>query len=156
MNTREETYHMTEKEMARLKIAERLVEGEVTIKDAAEVLKLSTRQVIRIKKGVRLNGPVTVIHGNRKRKPVNAVEDKTKDLVVELKTRKYAGTNFSHFAELLAEREGITLSQPTVHRILRSAGIVSPRKKKKVRAHRYRKRKDCPGMMVQLDASPYR
>ncbi|MBA7711250.1 ISNCY family transposase ISHahy13 [subsurface metagenome] len=48
------------------------------------------------------------------------------------------------------------MSQPTVHRILRSAGIVSPRKKKKVRAHRYRKRKDCPGMMVQLDASPYR
>ena len=123
MNTREETYHMTEKEMARLKIAERLVGGEVTIKDAAEVLRLSTRQVIRIKKGVRLNGPVTVIHGNRKRKPVNAVEDKTKDLVVELKTRKYAGTNFSHFAELLEEREGITLSQPTVHRILRSAGI---------------------------------
>ena len=156
MNTREETYHMTEKEMARLKVAERLVEGEVTIKDAAEVLKLSTRQVIRIKKGVRLNGPKALIHGNRKRKPVNAVDGKTKDLVVELKTGEYSGTNFSHFAELLAEREGITLSQPTVHRILRSAGIVSPRKKKKVRAHRYRKRKDCPGMMVQLDASPYR
>jgi transposase len=155
MNTREETYHMTEKEMARLKIAERLAEGEITVKDAAEVLKLSTRQVIRIKKKVRLNGPVAVIHGNRKRKPVNAVEDKTKDLIVELKTRKYTGTNFSHFAELLEEREGITLSQPTVHRILRSAGIVSPKKKKKIRAHYYRKRKDCPGMMVQLDASPY-
>ncbi|GAI27215.1 unnamed protein product, partial [marine sediment metagenome] len=38
-----------------------------TIKDAAEVLRLSTRQVIRIKKGVRLNGPVAVIHGNRER-----------------------------------------------------------------------------------------
>jgi len=43
---------MTEKEMARLKVAERLVEGEIRVKDAAEVLRLSTRQVLRIKKGV--------------------------------------------------------------------------------------------------------
>jgi len=56
MNAREEIHHMTAKEMARLKVAEKLVEGKVTIKDAAEVLGLSTRQVIRIKKGVRLNG----------------------------------------------------------------------------------------------------
>jgi len=155
MNTREETYHMTDKEMARAVVAERLLKGEITIKDAAEVLRLSTRQVKRIKKGVRLIGPKAVIHGNRKRKPVNATEDNVKDLVVELKTKKYAGTNFSHFAELLEEREGIDISQPTAHRILRGAGIASPRKKKKIRAHRYRKRKDCPGMMVQLDASPY-
>ena len=45
MNKREETYHMTDKEMARLIVAERLIEGEITIKGAAEVLGLSTRQV---------------------------------------------------------------------------------------------------------------
>ena len=146
---------MTDKEMARLIVAERLVEGEIRVKDAAEVLKLSTRQVKRIKKKVRLNGPGAAVHGNRSRKPKNAVDGKVKDLVVELKTKKYGGTNFSHFAELLAEREDIIISRPTVHRILRGAGIASPKKKKKVRAHRYRKRKDCPGMMVQLDASPY-
>jgi len=155
MNTREETYHMTDNEMARLIVAERLIEGEIRVKDAAEVLGLSTRQVKRIKKKVRLNGPGATVHGNRERKPINAVDDKVKDLVVELKTKKYGGTNFSHFTELLAEREDIIISQPTVHRILRSAGIASPKKKKKIRAHRYRKRKDCPGMMVQLDASPY-
>ncbi|MDO9461210.1 MAG: hypothetical protein Q7N95_14025 [Alphaproteobacteria bacterium] len=146
---------MTAKEMARLKMAEKLVEGKVTIKDAAEVLGLSTRQVIRIKKGVRLNGPGAIVHGNRERKPINAVDDKVKDLVVELKTKKYGGTNFSHFTELLEEKEGMVLSRPTVHRILREAGIASPKKKRKVRAHHYRKRMDCPGMMVQLDASPY-
>ena len=129
MDTREETYNMTDKEMARLIVAERLIAGEITIKGAADVLGLSTRQVKRIKKGVRLNGPKKVIHGNRKRKPVNAVAGKVKDLVVELKTGKYAGTNFSHFAELPEEREGIDISQPTAHRILRSAGIASPRKK---------------------------
>ncbi len=155
MNTREETYHMTDKEMARAVVAEKLIEGEITIKGAAEVLRLSTRQVKRIKKKVRTGGPGATVHGNRKRKPANATADNVKDLVVELKREKYAGTNFSHFAELLEEREKITISQPTVHRILRDAGIASPKKKKKIRAHRYRKRKDCPGMLVKLDASPY-
>ena len=72
MNTREETYHMTDKEMARAVVANRLIEGEITIKGAAEVLRLSTRQVKRIKKKVRLNGPGATVHGNRNRKPVNA------------------------------------------------------------------------------------
>lgn len=100
-------------------------------------------------------GPGAVIHGNRARRPVNATENMIKDLVIELKKNKYQKTNFSHFTELLYERESISLSQPTVHRILKEAGIVSPKKKKKVRVHRYRKRMDCPGAMVQLDASPY-
>lgn len=153
---REEIYHMTAKEMARLKVAERLIEGEMKVRGAAEVLMLSTRQVIRIKERVKRFGPGAVIHGNRARKPINAVEDNIKSMVVELKSKKYPGTNFSHFTELLSEKEKIDLSRPTVHRILREAGIVSPKKKKKTRTHRYRKRKDCPGMMVQLDASPYR
>ena len=155
MNTREETYHMTEKEMVRLKVAERLVEKEMKVGQAADILMLSTRQVIRIKERMKRFGPGAVIHGNRARRPINATESNVKDLVVELKKDKYQGTNFSHFTELLYERESISLSQPTVHRILTSAGLKSPKKKKKLRAHRYRKRMDCPGAMVQLDASPY-
>ena len=146
---------MTAKEMARLRVIERLVEGEMKVKEASRILNISTRQVKRIKKRVIKTGPGAVIHGNRKRKPINATADNVKDLVVELKKDKYEGTNFSHFAELISEGEKIGISRPTVHRILTEAGIKSPRKKKKIRAHRYRKRKDCPGAMVQLDASLY-
>ena len=155
MNTREETYHMTEKEMVRLKVAEKLLEGHMKIDQAARVLMLSTRQVIRIKERVKRFGPSAVTHGNRARKPVNATENNVKDLVVELKRGKYQGSNFSHFTELMAEREDICLSKPTVYRILTGAGIKSPKKKKRARTHHYRKRMDCPGAMVQLDASPY-
>jgi hypothetical protein len=42
-----------------------------------------------------------------------------------------------------------------VHRILTGAGIKSPKKKKKVRVHHYRKRMDWPGAMAQLDSSLY-
>jgi len=34
MDTREETYHMTDKEMARLVVAERLIAGEITFQTA--------------------------------------------------------------------------------------------------------------------------
>ncbi len=57
--------------------------------------------------------------------------------------------------KLLEEIENITLSRPTVHRILRAAGIPSPRKKRKIKTHRIRARKDCPSLMVHLNASPY-
>ena len=33
MNKREETYHMTDKEMAKLVVAERLIEGEKTLRE---------------------------------------------------------------------------------------------------------------------------
>lgn len=146
---------MTEKEMVRLKVAERLLEGHMKIDQAADILMLSTRQVIRIKERVKRFGPGAVMHGNRQRTPVNATEGNVKSLVVELKKDKYQGANFSHFCELLFERESIALSQPTVHRILTSAGLKSPKKKKKARTHHYRKRMDCSGALVQLDASPY-
>ena len=76
MKKREELYHMTKKEMARLKVAERLLEKTMKVEEAARILNISTRQVIRIKKRVKKIGPEAVIHGNRKRKPKNATEDK--------------------------------------------------------------------------------
>jgi len=155
MNIREETYHMTEKEMVRLRVAEKLLEGQMKIEEAARILNISTRQVIRIKGRVKRFGPGAVVHGNKDRKPANATDDNVMNLVIELKRNNYEKANFTHFAELISENEKIGLSQPTVHRILTKAGIKSPKKKKKKRMYHYRKRMDCPGAMVQLDASPY-
>jgi transposase len=77
---RKEQYHMTEKEMVRLKVAERLIEKVMKVEEAARILNISTRQVIRIKGRVNRLGPEAVIHGNRKRRPANATEDIVKDL----------------------------------------------------------------------------
>ena len=49
MKKREGLYHLTEKEMVRLKVAERLIEKEMKVEEAARILNISTRQVIRIK-----------------------------------------------------------------------------------------------------------
>ena len=64
-------------------------------------------------------------HGNRGRRPHNAVPEAAAAAVVKLASNGYAGANHTHLTELLRERESIDLSRPTVRRILTKAGIGS-------------------------------
>ena len=92
-------------------------------------------------------------HGNRGRRPHNAIPPAQAAAVVELATQRYEGANHTHFTELLSEREGIDLSRPTVRRILTRAGIGSPRSRRSPQ-HRFRRqRMPQAGMLVQLDGS---
>jgi len=49
---RKETFNMTQKEITRLRVINQTIDKVITIKEAAELLGLSERQVIRLKKGV--------------------------------------------------------------------------------------------------------
>lgn len=59
---------MTQKEMTRLRVINQTIDKVITIREAAELLNLSERQVIRLKKGVLKEGPAFIIHKNRGRK----------------------------------------------------------------------------------------
>lgn len=148
---------MTQEERTKLYIARSLIDGKMTIKEAAEVSGLSERQWKRIKKGVREQGDAFVIHKNRGRKPYNTVTDEVKNQVVTLKnSEKYEKANFSHFQELIEEHESLELSKPTVYRILVSNGFLSPKKHTRKNFHKRRKRKPRKGMLMIADASPHR
>ena len=153
---RMEQYHMTKKEMRKLQVVEKLIDKSVTLKEACQILELSSRQVLRLKKGVRIYGALSVVHKNRAKKPNNAVGESLRQKIINLKkSENYQKANFSHFAELIAKYEDITLSIPTIHRILKSAGISSPRKHKKQKSYIRRARKPSAGIMAIYDASPY-
>ncbi|OPY59272.1 MAG: Integrase core domain protein [Pelotomaculum sp. PtaU1.Bin035] len=147
---------MTQDERNKLYVARCLLDGKMTISEAAETLGLSERQVKRIKKGVKEHGESFVIHKNRGRKPQHAITDEVRNLVVNhKKSEKYSKANFSHFQELLEEHESISLSKPSVYRILVANGFTSPKKHNKVKHHKRRKRKPQRGMLVIIDASPH-
>src|SRR5690606_31542309 len=56
---------------------------------------------------------------NRGRKPVHALSEDLRHTIVELyQSKRYKGSNDHHFAELLAEYEGIRVSPSTVRRVL--------------------------------------
>src|SRR5665648_393735 len=148
-------YLMTKKELVRVHVIKSLIEDKMTSRDAAEVLSLSERQIKRLKAGVKKEGEVFVIHKNRGRKPKHTIPGEIREEIVFLVRNKYKGVNYTHLAELLREREGMTISQSSVSRILKAKGIKSPRRHRPPKPHRTRERKPQEGLLLQMDASPY-
>jgi hypothetical protein len=74
---------------------------------------------------------------------------------VELAKGKYRGFNDHHLTEKLREQEQIELSREKIRRVLRSHGILSPRKKRPAKHRSRRERKQAEGMMLQVDGSPH-
>jgi len=103
----------------------------------------------------RKEGAAALAHGNRGRKPCNALEDSLKVKVVELARSTYAGFNTQHFTEFLAELEGIFLSRSSVRNILLESGIRSPRKRRPPKHRSRRERYPKEGMLLQIDGSPH-
>ncbi len=147
---------MTPQEMKKLRVIDQTIAGTITVREAAELLNLSERQVLRLKKGVEQQGAAFVIHKNRGRKPSHSLSESKREKIIALKrSDKYREANFSHFQELLQKHEEIRVSYPTVYRTLTQAGITSPKQKRKRKDHHLRKRKPREGMLVQIDASPF-
>lgn len=144
------------KDLKRATLIEACIKGQCTVKQVANALGLSERRVKQIKKEVKENGVKSIQHGNRGRKPKNTISDETRKRILELRSSyEYEISNFKHFQELLKERENIDISYSALYNILRSAGIKSPKKHRKTKLHHRRKRKECEGMMLQADGTPF-
>ena len=147
---------LKQKDLKRATLIEACINGQCTVKQVATALGLSERRVKQIKKEVKENGVKSIQHGNRGRKPKNTISDETRKRILELRSSyEYEISNFKHFQELLKERENIDISYSALYNILRNAGIKSPKKHRKTKLHHRRKRKECEGMMLQADATPF-
>ena len=147
---------LKQKDLKRVTLIEACIKGECTVKQVATALGLSERRVKQIKKEVKENGVKSIQHGNRGRKPKNTIPDETRKKILELRNSyQYEMSNFKHFQELLKERENIDISYSALYNILRNAGIKSPKKHRKTKLHHRRKRKECEGMMLQADGTPF-
>ena len=118
------------------------------------VLGLSIRQVRRLLARYREEGAAALAHGNRGRSPHNKLADGVRARVADLAGSKYASFNTQHLAEMMAQREGLSLSRSTVRRILLQSGMSSPRKRRAPRHRSLRERYPQQGMLLQMDGSP--
>lgn len=147
---------LKQKDLKRATLIEACIKGECTVKQVANALGLSERRVKQIKKEVKENGVKSIQHGNRGRKPKNTIPFETRQKILDLRSSyEYEISNFKHFQELLKERENIDISYSALYNILRNAGIKSPKKHRKTKLHHRRKRKECEGMMLQADGTPF-
>ena len=152
----ETTITMTAKEQRRAWILTKVLKGERTMADAAASLALSERQLWRLRTAFGRHGPAGLVHGNRGRPPAQRLNDELRNEIIALAGDRYAGTNDCHLAELLAEREGLTISRPSLQRILRRAGLPAKRRRRHPHHRRRRERMAAEGGLLQIDGSRHR
>ncbi len=129
---------LTTKEQTRLRIMNGVLKRQWTVYEAAQLLGVSERHTWRLLAAYNEEGAAALAHGNRYRLPANTTPAAVRTRVVVLARERYQGVNHTHFTELVAEREGISLSRSTVRRLLTGAGIASPRHRRPP-CHRYRR-----------------
>jgi transposase len=146
---------LTMRDEKRLKVIERVFQGELTVVQAALVLGVSERQCYRVKARVKKSGAKGVVHGNRGRPCKRKIKEQTVKRIIKLAQGKYKDFNDHHLTDKLESEEKIELSREKVRRILRAHGIRSPRKRRGIKHRSRRERREAEGMMLQVDGSPH-
>lgn len=147
-----DTVHLSQQQITRHQIIERLIRRGVTEKEAAELLNKSVRQVRRIKRRVLAAGIAGLVHGSTGKRPWNKRRQALVDRIVFLYQQHYAGFNCLHFRDMLEEHEGIVVKREWLRLVFLSYNL--PRKKRRPqRRFERRERKPQPGMLIQQDTS---
>jgi transposase len=144
----------SQRELKRLHIVQKAIEGSLKQTEAAEILSLSIRQTARIIIRVKEEGSQGVVHRSRGRESNRKLPQEVKDQVLELYRQHYAGFGPTLAQEKLIERDGISISGETLRQWLIGAELW--KKKRKGRRHRqWRPRKERYGEMIQMDGSQH-
>jgi transposase len=141
---------LRQKELKRLHVIRKVIEGRLTQKEAATLVSLTERQIRRIVTRIREEGDEGIRHKSRGRPSKRKLPFKQR--IIQLYRKHYPDFGPTLFTEKLQEREGITVSRETVRTWLKEAGEWKKHRRRK--AHRqWRERKDHYGEMLQMDGS---
>lgn len=108
-------------------IIKKLVEVNGNKKRAALTLGCTVRHVNRMIQGYKNHGKAFFVHGNKGRKPAHTLKSETKSLVLDLYRTKYRDANYTHYTELLAKHENISISTSTIRSTLMKELLLSPK-----------------------------
>ena len=122
---------MNEKE--KYKIIKELVDHNGNKNRASKKLGLSRRQIDRLIIIYKEKGKAGFVHGNRTKKPVNALDKSISEDIILLYKNKYQDWNFNHFKEFLKKDENIDVSYDFIYKTLTKEGILSPKARKKTK-----------------------
>jgi hypothetical protein len=146
---------LNRKEQNRVIVMNQVGTKQLAIIQASMLLKISERQAWRLLAAYRKEGAAGLAHGNRERKPVNALSEELSQQVIELAGSKYKGFNHTHLTEKLEECEQLHLSRSSVRSLLLKNGIHSPRKRQLPKHISRKERYQQEGMLLQTDRSEH-
>lgn len=146
---------MSEQEVDRVGVMQRLAAKEIKQCHAAGLLHISIRQVKRLFRAYKAHGAKGLIHKGRGKTGNRALPQKEKNRMLDIIKTNYTDFGPTLACEKLAEVHGVHRADETVRRLMIDAGLWIAKERKIVRLHQLRERRDCLGEMVQADGSPH-
>ncbi|MBC7793574.1 MAG: ISNCY family transposase [Clostridia bacterium] len=146
---------MTRRQWTRIEVVERVIKDLLLMREAAALLGLSVRQTRRLCRRHEADAVGGLQHGNTGRAPANRLGASVRESVIAAARGDYAGFNDHHLSEMLSEANIARASRRSVQRILRSAGIASPRKRRSRKHRERRARRAQAGLLLLWDGSTH-
>lgn len=146
---------MSERDLQRIEVLSKVVDGRMSIVAAAHVLAISTRHVQRLVDRIEHTGAGSIRHKAIGRPSNNKIASGVRDYVLMLVRERYLDFGPTFAAEKLQEEHGVTVSRETLRKWMRDAGIWLSRKQRRT-FHQPRLRREAYGELVQIDGSEHR
>ena len=127
---------MSHKDILHQTVISELLEGKISVGEAAQKGNLSIRQVHRLRKKAKEEGIESIRHGNLGRKPIHAVDAALEEQIAGMYRDSYQEYNFTHFCDIIYQEGNCSLSRSTIYRILRAAGFSTEGKPKRTKVER--------------------
>jgi len=142
---------MSDKELDRLRVLERVISGALTQRAAAEMLGLTARQVRRLERAYQTHGAGALASKRRGRPSNRKLAPAFREHVLELVRTLYADFGPTLASEKLREQHGAAVSVETLRTWMTEAGLWHSRMERRRRPQQPRHRRECLGELVQID-----
>lgn len=142
---------MSRKELSRLQVLIDVADGRVRLEDAAALIGVGRRQLHRLLKAFRSDGPEALVSRRRGRssnRAHGAVFRRTALAIVRDQYRDFGPTLA---AEKLREVHGLPVGVETLRQWMVAEGLWIRRRDRLKRVHQPRHRRDCLGELIQVD-----
>ena len=122
---------MRMRDLQRIEVLSKIVDGRMTLVSAASVLALSERQVRRLLDVLVADGAVAIRHKARGRPSNNRNSHGVRDYVLGIVRERFLDFGPTLAAEKLALNDGVAVSRETLRQWMTEAGIWLSRKQRR-------------------------
>lgn len=142
---------MSAPELNRAELMRRIHERRLTERKAAEALGLSLRQVERLYRAYRRDGPAALVSKKRGQPSNRKLPGASRERALELVRARYTDFGPTLAREKLDELHGLVVSVETLRKWMIRDGLWTPRRERNKRVQQPRRRRECVGELVQID-----
>jgi len=144
---------MSQKELHRLEVIQKINDRRLSVVQAAELLDLSRSQVHRLLQVYDRAGAAGLVSKKRSRPSNRRHSEDFRNAALDLIRERYLDFGPTLAREKLIELHQISVAKETLRQWMTEAGIWISRRERKQRVFQPRGRRDCFGELVQIDGS---